>query len=141
MKRLWLIPLAIFLIIPMVGSKEAGALSGLQSSAWWRADWHYRIKVEVQSGRFERNDEPVELTVNFESLLSQSGISGTLDTNSLRVIDQDKTPREVLSQFEPASGELIWLTGRMGAETSRTFYIYFDILENGPKPPPAIITL
>jgi hypothetical protein len=132
-KRLWLIPLVIFLIIPMVDSKDARALSGPQSSAWWRADWHYRIKVEVQSGRFERNDEPVELTVNFESLFSQSGIPGTLDTNSLRVIDQAKTPREVLSQFEPTSGEIIWLTGSMDADTSKTYYVYFDSLENGPK--------
>ena len=135
-KRLLLIPLTIFLIISMVDSQDARALSGPQSSAWWKPDWHYRIKVEVHSGRLERNDEPVELTVNFESLFSQSGISGTFDTNSLRVIDQDKTPSEVLSQFEPTSGEIIWLTGRMDAETSKRYYVYFDILENGPKPPP-----
>jgi hypothetical protein len=135
-KRLLLIPLAIFLIISMVDSKDAEALSGPRSSAWWRPDWHYRIKVKVYSGRFERDDEPVELSVDFESVFSQSGISGTLDTNSLRVIDQDDSLSEVLSQFEPTSGEIIWLTGSMDADTSKTYYVYFDILENGPKSPP-----
>ena len=135
-KRLWLIPLTIFLILSMVDSKDAKALSGPQSSAWWKPDWHYRIKVEVHNGRFDRDDEPVELTVNFESFFSQAGLSGTLDTNSLRVIDQAKTPREVLSQFEPTSGEIIWLTGSMDADTSKTYYVYFDSLENGPKSSP-----
>ena len=135
MKKLWSISGALFLILSSVASPEAGSPSDAQSSGWWKPDWHYRIKVEVHSGRYERDDEPVELTVDLATLLSQTGISGTLDADSVRVIHQDKSPREVLSQFEPVSGEIIWLTGKMAAGTSKTFYVYFDTRENGPKSP------
>jgi len=135
-KRVWLLPLAIFLVMSAVGSNWAKEFPGPQTSVWWSPDWHHRIRVETFSGRFDRADEPVELKADFETIFSRLGIPGTLDPNSIRVIDQSGSAREVPSQFEPASGEIIWLTGRMEADTSKTYYVYFDVLENGPKQAP-----
>src|SRR4030067_947272 len=97
---------------------------------WWSRDVHPRVRVEAFSGRFNRADEPVELKADFETILSRLGIPGTLDPNSIRVVDQSGSARELPSQFEPASREIIWLTGRMEADTSKTYYVYFDVLEN-----------
>ena len=126
--------LAIFSVISIAHTQ---AVSPSSSSEWWNQDWHYRIKVEVYGGSFAREDEPVEILVDFESLFYKWGISGTLDTKSIRVIDQSDSPREVLSQFELSSGEIIWLTGFLEAGCSKTYYVYFDILENSPKSPPS----
>jgi hypothetical protein len=136
-KRVWLLPLAIFLIMLPAGSKGGKVLPSRQASAWWNPDWHHRIRVEAYSGRYDRADEPVELKADFATIFSRLGITGTLDPNSIRVVDQSGSASEVTSQFEPASGEIIWLSGGMEAEASRTFYVYFDTLENGPKQPPS----
>ena len=136
-KKLLMILMAIYLIASMGTSENVIASPGSRSSGWWNTDWHYRIKVKVYSGSFAREDEPVELPIDFESFFYRWGISATLDTNSLRVIDQSGSPTEVLSQFESSSEEIIWLTGFMEAGSSKTYCVYFDILENGSKPPPS----
>jgi hypothetical protein len=124
-------------LLSVVCFAQTRTVSASPSSEWWNQDWHYRIKVDVCSENFERKDEPVELIIDFESLFFLWGIPGSLDTNSVRVIDQSESPTEVLSQFEPSSGEIIWLTGSMEAWSSKTYYVYFDSLENNPKSPPS----
>ncbi len=111
-KKFFVVMLALLSIVSFAQTRT---VSASPSSEWWNQDWHYRIKVDVCSGNFERKDEPVELIIDFESLFFLWGIPGSLDTNSVRVIDQSESPREVLSQFEPSSGEIIWLTGSMEA--------------------------
>ncbi len=135
-KKLSLMMIAAFLLVSLFRLQNIQALSDSESSDWWDTDWHYRIKVKVYSGHLARDDEPVELTIDFAMLLSSRGISGNLDPNSIRIIDQSEAPREVLSQFDPISSEVIWLTGRMEADTVKTYFVYFDVLENGSKSPP-----
>ena len=139
-KKLLLILMAIYLIAMMGPFEKVIAIPGFQSSEWWDLDWQYRVKVEVYSGSFAREDEPVELAIDFESLFFRWGILGTLDTKSIRVVDQVDSPTEVLSQFESSSGEIIWLTGFMEAGSSKTYYVYFDVLENGSKSSPSYYT-
>lgn len=126
--------LAIFSVVSFAPTRT---VSASLSSEWWNQDWHYRIKVDVCSGNFERKSEPVELIIDFESLFFLWGIPGSLDINSVRVVDHSESPTEVLSQYEPFSGEVIWLTGSMEAWSSKTYYVYFDTLENSPKLPPS----
>ncbi|MFQ6109475.1 MAG: hypothetical protein ACE5L7_07985, partial [Candidatus Aminicenantales bacterium] len=136
MKRTLLILSVSSLIILLFGFKDTRAHHATPSSAWWNSDWHFRIKVIVHNGNITRFDEPVELKVDFSSLLSSWGIWASVDQNSLRVIDQSDSPLEVLSQYDPSSGEIIWLTGRMDPEATKTYFIYFDTLDYGSKSPP-----
>lgn len=122
-----------FLLLPAVDFQFAKTGFGASLQEWWDTDWHHRIQIIVDSGNFARDDEPIELEIDFASLFSFWGISGILDTNSIRVIDQSEAPSEVLSQFDPSTGEIVWLTGEMSAGTRKTYYVYFDILKNGPK--------
>ena len=110
---------------------QAGSVS--QSSNWWNTDWHFRFQVRVDSGQFTRDDDHIELHMDFPSIFSTWGISGTLDPDSIRVIDHSEFPNEVLSQYDASTEEIIWLTGYMDANTSKTYFVYFDTLENGPK--------
>jgi hypothetical protein len=136
-KRAGLLLLAIFLVAWPAGPNRAKGLSTSQAAAaWWDPDWHHRIGVKTHTGQFARADEPIELMADFAAIFSRLGITGTLDPNSIRVVDQTGPAREVLSQYESGSKEIIWLTGMMAAGTSKTYYVYFDTLENGPKQPP-----
>ncbi|MBU5690331.1 MAG: hypothetical protein QXM68_04270 [Candidatus Aenigmatarchaeota archaeon] len=112
---------------------------------WWNTSWHYRIKVDINSTDFDRINWPVELKINFTNLLENSGIYGRFDQNSVRVIEyfNESVLNEVPSQFDPddyfnetenASGVVSFLlNGTTLAYENRTFYIYFDIKENGIK--------
>jgi hypothetical protein len=115
---------------------NAGAAAGPSSDDWWDAEWHYRIRVDVSSGRYLRQDEPVEFAIDIAAQLAFWDIPETLDINSIRVIDPALPAGEILSQYDPAAREVIWLSGVMAKNTTRTFYVYFDTLENGGKPLP-----
>jgi hypothetical protein len=121
------------MLFPTVDFQFATAGSGKSVHDWWDTDWHYRIRVDVDSGDFERDDDPIELELDFASLFSFWGISSVLDPHSIRVVDQSDWPSEVLSQFDPRTGEIVWLTGRMRAGTQKTYFVYFDHLGNGTK--------
>jgi len=112
---------------------------------WFDWNWHYRFKAEINASNFERYDWIVEERVNFSEKLGSFAYGKHLDPDSIRVIEYDgegKVLREAVSQFdsdEPSgwTGELLWLVkGKLNPNESRTFYIYFDILENGQKPRP-----
>ena len=136
-KKYFFVLLSISLILPLFHVTNIRPVSASQSTEWWNPDWHYRLKVDVSSGNLARDDDPVELVINFTKQLPLWGIPGTFDINSLRVIEQGNFPKEVLSQFDPDSWEIIWLTGQIEAGVSKTYYVYFDILENGSKSSPS----
>ena len=69
---------------------SASILFGVSVSAnsWWDTAWHYRIPVTISTGTYSRKNEPVELDVNFTTLLTALGESGlSLDPNSIRVLE------------------------------------------------------
>jgi len=121
------------ILFPSIDFQFATTGSSESIHDWWDINWHYRIQINVESWDFARDDEPIELKIDFSSLFLTWGISSVFDINSIRVIDQSETLSEVLSQFNPSTGEIVWLTGEMGAGTRKTYYVYFDHLENGPK--------
>ncbi len=116
---------------------KTAASPGSSTGVWWDLDWHYRIRIDVASGSLPRDDEAIAFAVDLQSQLSVWDVPGTLDADSVCVVDQTGPCREVLSQYEPASNEVIWLSGVMSRDSIKTFYIYFDALENGSKRPPS----
>jgi uncharacterized membrane protein len=114
--------------------------------AWWNASWHYRMKIEVNTSVLNRTDWPIERTYNFTQILENLSVSGTFDINSTRMVEYNNSGailHELPSQFDVADdfnasanadGELVFiLNGTNPESTTRYFYVYFDIAENGNK--------
>ena len=121
---------------------------------WWDSQWAYRLPVTVGAAGFTRTDKPVELQLNFTTLLAGAG---TFDLNALRVIEVDANGNllstAVPFQFDPApnynattnaAGTLIFLMeGNTGPSATRSFHIYFDVTGKGfaPASVPAQVTV
>lgn len=132
-------------ILLLIAARSVSA--DLRTPAWFDSDgvgsgddWHYRVPLDIPSGVYRRNT--VVMNVDFNSLLSQMGVSGTLDPNSVRVVrdtgalaDTQQFADTVFNDATDAvgngRGEVRFLMQQNGP---RTFYLYFDILENGAKP-------
>jgi uncharacterized membrane protein len=115
---------------------------------WWNISWNHRIMLVVNSTAYDRADWIIETGINFTGLLEQSGLSGALDNNSIRVVEYDllgNASHEIPSQFDPgenynastnAFGTLLFaMNGTSTADTNRSFYVYYDLAENGAKSP------
>lgn len=114
---------------------------------WWDPDgvhagqdWHYRVPVTLPSTSSVNSTASVD--VNFATLMTQLSISGTFDINSIRVVRPNgslaATQEYTDTRFGGATdatgnnrGEVRWIVEDGGAQT---FYIYFDITQNGAKP-------
>ena len=120
----------------------------LASPSWWDPDgvsnghdWHYRVPVQISAGS---PGDSIRIAVDFGSLLSELGVSGTFDANSIRVVSS--TGNLIASQkFDDehymgsdddsgnARGDVSFV---LEDAAPVTYYIYFDIEENGVKPQP-----
>jgi len=104
--------------------------------AWWNPLWHCRLPATISFGNAARENFPVEVTVNLKTKLAESGLVGTIDRDSVRVVDSKLN--EVPSQADwvnETTAEVVWfVNGTAGSED--TFWIYFDVLENGKKSSP-----
>ena len=56
---------------------------------WWDAGWDYRVEVTAAAAGYARKNKPAEFDVNFTQLWTSLGTSGTLDPNSIRVVEVD----------------------------------------------------
>jgi hypothetical protein len=131
--------------IALVDSRQA--LSDLRVAPVWfdqnpvgsLPDWHYRVSVTLPAGSV---NSTAVVDVDFAALLAQLGISGTFDGNSPRVVRANGS----LSTFQEftdsvyggatdaggnARGEIRFL---LEDAAPATYYLYFDITENGAKP-------
>ena len=113
---------------------------------WWDpdgvqvgSDWHYRVPVTLPASNSINSTATVD--VNFATLLTQLGISGTFDINSIRVVrptgtlaaTQEYTDTRFANATDATAnnrGEVRWIVQDGGAQT---YYIYFDITQNGAK--------
>lgn len=128
-------------------SRNSAAASG-----WWDDAWDYRVLVTVNADGFARQDKPAEANLNFTQLLTSLGKSGTLDTNSLRVVEVDGSNNildaavpfqfDQASNFNAASNAAGMLTILMKATTTlnatRRYHVYFDVTGKGFAP--AVVT-
>jgi uncharacterized membrane protein len=121
---------------------------------WWNNSWGYRIKLEIENGDYDVTNWPVERDINFTDVLRQLGDTGTFDGNSTRLLEYNQTGgvmHELPSHFDPdlyrydaagsAFGNAVFImNGTTENNTRRTFYLYFDIEENGLKSEPSYST-
>lgn len=111
------------------------------NATWFNTTWHYRIRIDIYSPT-NRTNWPVEIKINFTDLLP----SGTFDENSLRLFEYSSDGRllyEVPVQFDKddnynaaynAIGTIVFiLNGTTLQGQNRTFYLYYDSIENGQK--------
>ncbi|MFH1751155.1 MAG: hypothetical protein ABH863_05745 [Candidatus Micrarchaeota archaeon] len=117
--------------------------------AWYNSSWHFRQKLEFNASGHARLDWPLELEINFTEHLRQAGSWNlSFDQNSLRVFEYNSSGSivyEVPYQFDIASsydpdgnafGELVFIiNGSTPINQKRTYYVYFDTLASGQKPP------
>lgn len=114
---------------------------------WWDpdgvgsgSDWHYRVPVTLPSSSSVNSTGKVD--IDFAALMTQLGISGTFDANSVRVVRPNGTIATVQEFTDTvyagatdatgnSRGEVRWIVEDGGAQT---YYVYFDITENGSKP-------
>ena len=122
----------------------AGTVAGdLRSSpGWYDPNWHYRVPVTIPAGT--PVNSTIRVDIDFGLVLGQLGklgISGTFDGNSPRVVrssgalatNQEFTDTIYLNATDAAgngTGEVRFLLEDAGPAT---YYIYFDIIENGAK--------
>jgi uncharacterized repeat protein (TIGR01451 family) len=103
------------------------------------SDWHYRVPVTLPASSSVNSTATVD--VNFATLLTQLSVSGTFDINSIRVVRPNgslaATQEFTDTRFGNATdttgnnrGEVRWIVQDGGAQT---YYIYFDITQNGAK--------
>lgn len=124
-------------------------VGGGGSENWWNTGWDYRLPITVNAGGTARSDKPVDVALNFTSLLSGLGETGALDVNSIRVLEVNGSgivvDDNVPFQFDQdanfdaatnAAGTLVWLMeGATGASEARTYHIYFDVTGGSFTPP------
>jgi uncharacterized repeat protein (TIGR01451 family) len=108
--------------------------------AWADPTWHYRVPVSLPAATAVGSTEVVD--VDFNTLLTALGISGTFDANSPRVTRADGTTLVTIQQWTDTvfggvtdaagdgQGELRFLAQDAGAQT---YWLYFDITANGAK--------
>ncbi len=106
---------------------------------WWDPDgpnsgddWHYRVPITVPAGY---QYQMVVVEVNFTDLLTDLNVSGTFDNNSVRVVDPSGSlvPKQEYIPTGRGTGIIKFLLPN-DLTAQETFYVYFDILENGAKP-------
>ncbi len=125
----------------------------VHKNEWWNATWTYRIKISLYNHGVQLDDWPVEVDLNLTEVLRQINVEGTFDDNSTRVVEYNSTGgvmHPLPSQFDkdlhhnPATnafGTLVFMAnGTTPANYNRTFFMYFDIEENGLKEQPSYPT-
>ena len=131
MKKMILLLFALFFLTVFSTSVNA---------QWWNSSWHYRLPVNISSSSQVTNAS-VNVTVNFTALLEQVGdISYIFDPNSIRVVESDELPYDFINTTRDTGNVSFIVNGTTAANTNRTFYIYFDSMENGAKSKGKIIT-
>lgn len=106
------------------------------------AGWSYFLSATVESSKDVENVFAT-IEVDFEGALRSLGALGTFDPESVRVLEVDASgnllgERPLRVRLSgPGRTEILWrVDGPLTAGAARLFRIYFDALENGPKPPP-----
>jgi uncharacterized repeat protein (TIGR01451 family) len=139
--------LGALLLLALAGLFASLASAALRTApGWWDPDgvgsgndWHYRVPVTVPAASTVNSTGKVD--IDFAALMTQLGISGTFDPNSVRVIRPGGTVATIqeyndtvyagATDSSTTRGEVRWIIEDGGAVT---YYVYFDITQNGSKP-------
>ena len=139
--------LGALLLIALAGLFASLASAALRTApGWWDPDgvgsgndWHYRVPITVPAASTVNSTGKAD--IDFAALMTQLGISGTFDLNSVRVIrpggaistvqEYNDTVYADVTDSSTTRGEVRWIIEDGGAQT---YYVYFDITQNGTKP-------
>ncbi len=105
--------------------------------------------ITVDADGFARTNKPVEVSLNFTTIIDDQNGSGAFDPNSVRVSEiacnGGVTDANVPFQFDKASnynassnarGTLVFLMeGNTGAAETRCYHVDFDVTGGNPTPP------
>ncbi len=137
------------LMVALLVMPISPAQANLRTPTWYNnnaspvpSNWHYRVPVNIPSGNYQ--NATVKVDVNFNQLLSDLGVSGTFDVNSPRVVrstgvlatTQEFTDRIYSGATDAAGnglGEVRFLLDSDATGGAITYYIYFDVTQNGLK--------
>jgi uncharacterized repeat protein (TIGR01451 family) len=135
------------LMLALTLTPLAPAHADLRTPAWYDSnavitapDWHYRVPISIPAG--SAVNSTIKIDVDFTALLAQMGVTGTFDANSWRIVRStgalattaEFTDSVYLGATDAngnARGEIRFLLQDAGPVT---YYLYFDITENGIKP-------
>ncbi len=106
-------------------------------------DWHYRVPITIPAGTYP--SATIKFDADFTALLAQMNVTGTFDVNSPRIVRstgalstiQEYTDRIYAGATDTlgnARGEVRFLLEDSAGGAAVTYYLYFDITENGAKP-------
>jgi hypothetical protein len=103
------------------------------TAGWLDTNRPFRVLLTGAGNGYARIDKPLEADVDFASILSQSGASGALNPDSLRMVEVDLAGNilnpSVAFQVDAGTGQvdrLIWIMdGNTGASQTRYFHVYF----------------
>ena len=112
---------------------------------WWDAGWDYRVEVTANAAGYARKNKPAEFDLNFTQLWNSLGVTGTLDPNSVRVVEVDADDNvidaDVPFQFDKAADYnaatkaagmvVVIMEGNTAAGAARTYHVYFDVTGKG----------
>ena len=134
------------ILVALLALAQLGPAGAAQRSpGWWDpdgvgsgSDWHYRVAATLP-GTASVNST-AKLDIDFAAMMTQLGISGSFDVNSVRVVRPGGTIAAVqeyndtvyagVTDANAARGEVRWIAEDGGAQT---YYIYFDVTANGTK--------
>ena len=142
-RKAWLAASLMFVLLTVLFFARMNAEPRYED-AWWNASWHYRMRIDVNTTNFSRENWPVEREMNFTAILNSLNVSGTFDPNSTKNHSPDIVYKlKCHCQFDlgdgfnassNAYGELVFiLNGTTQSSTARYFYLYFDTTENGNR--------
>lgn len=116
------------------------------ASAWYDSnaqglapEWNYRVAINIPASA--TINSTIKFDVNFNTLLTALNVTGTFDINSPRIVrpneslaaSQEYTDRifnNVLDAANNNRGQVKFILQDAGPST---YYLYFDITENGAK--------
>lgn len=126
---------AIFLVFSLLFLAFFSISPGFSSAPWFNSSWHVRVPINISYPASGENLS-VNFTLNFTRAFSQANMSGaSLDYKSLRIYEN--LTEHPLEYSNISSQEVLvkWIANGTVNGTNRTFFLYFDALENGNKAP------
>ena len=135
-----MLALVVAPVVPARADLRAGPVWWDQNSVGSGPDWHYRVAINVPGG--STVNSTVKVDVDFQALLTTMGVSGTFDVNSPRVVRANGTIATTQEFTDSVFAGATDATGNARGEVrfiledagATTYYLYFDITQNGTKP-------
>lgn len=130
-------------LVIILAVATASLVSAAEPPGWWNPQWRFRTTVQRATPSREEAVRPAEVVVDFARLLAQAGLSGAVDSHSLRIVQRDAsgTPHEIPSvwrtEFNPElgveQGYLTWFAPAQAGSVASA-EIYFDVKQRGLRP-------